>query len=105
VQRIMKGMITTVILTCRKHKLADQNLPARDSASARSRNIRRSRKRNSAICNDSNGKVTWKKRIADLLLCDSMPLPDLQGPGSNQSRFASNSREAPNADAVNLPLL
>ena len=54
VQRIVKGIIKTVMLTCRKHKLADQNLPARDSA--RSRNIRRSRKRISAIDKDSNWK-------------------------------------------------
>ena len=75
------------MLKCRKHKLADQNLPARDSA--RSRNIRRSRKRISAIIRIQVGRITWKKRTTDLLLCDSMPLPDLQGPGSNQSRFAS----------------
>jgi hypothetical protein len=37
------------------------------------------------------GKNIWKKRITDLVVCDSMPLPDFQGPGSNQSRFASNS--------------
>jgi hypothetical protein len=54
VQRIIKGIIETVMLIYQKHKLADQNLPARDSA--RSRNIRRSRKRNSVIYNDSNGK-------------------------------------------------
>jgi hypothetical protein len=50
----MKGIIKTGMLTCRKHKLPDQNLPPRDSA--RSRNIGRSRKWNSAIYNDSNGK-------------------------------------------------
>jgi hypothetical protein len=89
VQRIVKGIIKTVMLTCPKQKLADQNLRARDSA--RSRNIRRSRKRISAIIRIQVGRISWKKRITDLLLCDSMPLPDLQVPGSCQSRFASNS--------------
>jgi hypothetical protein len=60
VQRIMKEIITTVMLACRKHKVADQNLPARDSA--RNRNIRRSRKRNSAIDNDSNGKYYMEEK-------------------------------------------
>ncbi len=81
VQRIKKGIMTTVMLTCRKHKLLYQNLPARDSA--RTEILEEVKNGILRYIMIQRGRITWKR-------CDSMPLPDLQGLGSNQSRFASN---------------
>jgi hypothetical protein len=53
-------LLETVMVSCRKHKLADQNLPAMDSA--RSRNIRRNR---NGIAMIQMGSNTWNERITE----------------------------------------